>query len=140
MGRPSKPRRSIACSFSLPPELRPQLEYVQMAFGLSAWIQGMLSNLKIDSVLAEQYGIIKEIIEKNNLYVRRLGIDDKNATRYQYDFVVSGLGEKKDRDIAVDVVRQLEESAQVKNVEVAGPGFINLDLSEEFLASYAESS
>ena len=103
MGRPSKPRRSIACSFSLPPELRPQLEYVQMAFGLSAWIQGMLSNLKIDSVLAEQYGIIKEIIEKNNLYVRRLGIDDKNATRYQYDFVVSGLGEKKDRDIAVDV-------------------------------------
>ena len=103
MGRPSKPRRSIACSFSLPPELRPQLEYVQMAFGLSAWIQGMLCNLKIDSVLAEQYGIIKEIIEKNNLYVRRLGIDDKNATRYQYDFVVSGLGEKKDRDIAVDV-------------------------------------
>lgn len=108
MGRPSKPRRSIACSFSLPPELRPQLEYVQMAFGLSAWIQGMLSNLKIDSVLAEQYGIIKEIIEKNNLYVRRLGIDDKNATRYQYDFVVSGLGEKKDRDIAVDVQQNKE--------------------------------
>ena len=103
MGRPSKPRRSIACSFSLPPELRPQLEYVQMAFGLSAWIQGMLSDLKIDSVLAEQYGIIKEIIEKNNLYVRRLGIDDKNAVRYKYDFVVSGLGEKKGTDIAVDV-------------------------------------
>lgn len=103
MGRPSKPRRSIACSFSLPPELRPQLEYVQMAFGLSAWIQGMLSDLKIDSVLAEQYGTIKEIIEKNNLYVRRLGIDDKNAPRYQYDFVVSDLGEKKDKHIAVDV-------------------------------------
>ena len=115
MGRPSKPRRSIACSFSLPPELRPQLEYVQMAFGLSAWIQGMLSNLKIDSVLAEQYGIIKEIIEKNNLYVRRLGIDDKNAARYQYDFIVSGLGEKKDRDIAIDVQQNKEAEGNARS-------------------------
>lgn len=115
MGRPSKPRRSIACSFSLPPELRPQLEYVQMAFGLSAWIQGMLSNLKIDSVLAEQYGIIKKIIEKNNLYVRRLGIDDKNAARYQYDFIVSGLGEKKDRDIAIDVQQNKEAEGNARS-------------------------
>ena len=115
MGRPSKPRRSIACSFSLPPELRPQLEYVQMAFGLSAWIQGMLYNLKIDSVLAEQYGIIKEIIEKNNLFVRRLGIDDKNASRYQYDFVVSGLGEKKDKNIAVDVQSNKEVEGNARS-------------------------
>jgi len=115
MGRPSKPRRSIACSFSLPPELRPQLEYVQMAFGLSAWIQGMLSNLKIDSVLAEQYGIIKKIIEKNNLYVRRLGIDDKNAARYQYDFIVSGLGEKKDRDVAIDVQQNKEAEGNARS-------------------------
>ncbi len=115
MGRPSKPRRSIACSFSLPPELRPQLEYVQMAFGLSAWIQGMLCNLKIDSVLAEQYGIIKEIIEKNNLFVRRLGIDDKNASRYQYDFVVSGLGEKKDKNIAVDVQSNKEVEGNARS-------------------------
>ena len=115
MGRPSKPRRSIACSFSLPPELRPQLEYVQMAFGLSAWIQGMLSELKIDSILAEQYGIIKKVIERNNLFVRRLGIDDKNAARYQYDFVVSGLGEKKDRDIAIDVQQNKEAEGNARS-------------------------
>lgn len=116
MGRPAKPRRSIACSFSLPPELRPQLEFVQMTLGLSAWIQGMLFDLKIDAKLTEQYGAIKEIIDKNGLYVRRLGIDDQNTTRAKYDFVVVGLGEHNDKNIAVDVLlkKEIEGNARTE--------------------------
>lgn len=45
--------------------------------------------------------------------------------------------QKAPREIAADVARQLEGSKQVKNVEVAGPGFINFDLMDGFIASYA---
>ena len=45
---------------------------------------------------------------------------------------------KAPRDIASDVVSHLEESAVIKNVKVEGPGFINFDLRESFLADYNE--
>ena len=45
---------------------------------------------------------------------------------------------KAPRDIAAEVVPALEGSTVVKNVKVEGPGFINFDLNEAFLAEYNE--
>lgn len=115
MARPKKPRRSVACSFSLPPELRPQLEYVQMTLGLSAWIQGLLYHMEIDEVLTEQYGVIKDIIDKNGLYVRRMGMNDTAANRFKYDFVIKGLGRRKETDIAVDVLLKKDVQGNIRS-------------------------
>lgn len=50
MGRPKKPRRSIACSFSLPPELQEKYDYIRKKFGLSTWIQSQMWQLKINDM------------------------------------------------------------------------------------------
>ena len=43
---------------------------------------------------------------------------------------------KAPRDIAADVLPHFEKSSAVVNVKVEGPGFINFDLSDEFLTGY----
>ena len=43
---------------------------------------------------------------------------------------------KVPRDIAADVLPHFEKSSAVVNVKVEGPGFINFDLSDEFLTGY----
>lgn len=104
MGRPAKPHRSITCSFSLPHELRPQYEYIQMSVGLSAWIQEQLCQVKIDELFATQYGSIKDIIDKHGLYVRSMSM--KGQTRHgnvRYDLFISGLGKDGKISIAVDI-------------------------------------
>ena len=42
------------------------------------------------------------------------------------------------RDIAADVAAKLADCAAVANAEVAGPGFLNIKLSNDFLADYLE--
>ena len=44
---------------------------------------------------------------------------------------------KAPREIAADVAAKLSECGIAENVEVAGPGFLNFDISDEFLAGYA---
>ena len=48
--------------------------------------------------------------------------------------------ERSPRDLAEAVATKLADDSAFAKVEVAGPGFINLTLSDESLASYAESS
>ena len=43
---------------------------------------------------------------------------------------------KAPRDIAMDVAAKLEGSSVVKDVDVAGPGFINFNIKDEFIAGY----
>lgn len=104
MVKTTKPRRRIAitCSFSLPPELRPQLEYIQMTRGLSEWIQELLSQMDVDEVLTSQYGTIKEIVAKHQLFVRHLGMNERKDHR-KYDFFIYGLGKKGNTSIALDI-------------------------------------
>ena len=45
---------------------------------------------------------------------------------------------KAPRDIAADVCASLSGSGIVKNAEVAGPGFLNFDITESFLAGHLE--
>ena len=104
MVKTTKPRRRIAitCSFSLPPELRPQLEYIQMTRGLSEWIQEQFSQMDVDDVLTSQYSTIKDIVDKHQLFVRRLGMNERKD-HHKYDFIIHGLGKRKETSIALDV-------------------------------------
>ncbi len=45
---------------------------------------------------------------------------------------------KAPRDIALSVAKKINGSSVVKDIEVAGPGFINFNVSGEFLADYLD--
>ena len=40
---------------------------------------------------------------------------------------------KNPRDIATDIVKELEKDKRFKNINIAGPGFINISLTDEYL-------
>lgn len=46
------------------------------------------------------------------------------------------IAKKAPRDIANDIVTDLLQSAAFARVDIAGPGFINLDVTDEFLAQH----
>lgn len=43
------------------------------------------------------------------------------------------IAQKSPRDVAADVVAMLEKRPEFSNIEIAGPGFINLNVTNEFL-------
>lgn len=47
--------------------------------------------------------------------------------------------QKNPRDIAADIVSELEKNSKLVNINIAGPGFINFRLSDEYLIDYANS-
>lgn len=57
---------------------------------------------------------------------------------YQYNgcMKLASLYKKNPRDIAVEIVDSLNKTNYFKNVNIAGPGFINLTLSDELLVNY----
>jgi len=73
-----------------------------------------------------------------------VGADPVLRTSDRADFQVNGamaLGKRlgrNPRDVAQEIVDRLELSDLVRNVEIAGPGFINLTLSNEALVAQLE--
>ncbi len=57
---------------------------------------------------------------------------------YQYNgcMKLASLYKKNPRDIAVEIVDSLNKTSYFKDVNIAGPGFINLTLSDELLVNY----
>ena len=57
---------------------------------------------------------------------------------YQYNgcMKLASLYKKNPRDIAVEIVDNLNKTNYFKDVNIAGPGFINLTLSDELLVNY----
>ena len=57
---------------------------------------------------------------------------------YQYNgcMKLASLYKKNPRDIAVEIVDSLNKTNYFKDVNIAGPGFINLTLSDELLVNY----
>lgn len=57
---------------------------------------------------------------------------------YQYNgcMKLASLYKKNPRNIAVEIVDSLNKTNYFKNVNIAGPGFINLTLSDELLVNY----
>ena len=84
--------------------------------------------------------VFKEILDK-------LGYKDdviinvsnrKELGDYQYNgcMKLASLYKKNPRDIAVEIVDSLNKTNYFKDVNIAGPGFINLTLSDELLVNY----
>lgn len=46
------------------------------------------------------------------------------------------IAKKNPRDVANDVLAVLQQNAAFSRIEIAGPGFINLDVTDEFLAQH----
>ncbi len=57
---------------------------------------------------------------------------------YQYNgcMKLASLYKKNPRDIAVEIVDSLDKTNYFKDVNIAGPGFINLTLSDKLLVNY----
>ena len=49
------------------------------------------------------------------------------------------IAKKAPRDIANDVVTKLQQNSAFARVDIAGPGFINLDITDEFLAQHLKN-
>lgn len=84
--------------------------------------------------------VFKEILDK-------LGYKDdviinvsnrKELGDYQYNgaMKLASVYKKNPRDIAVEIVTFLNNTHYFKNVNIAGPGFINISLSDEILIKY----
>jgi len=84
--------------------------------------------------------VIKEIIKK-------LGYDDEvilNVSNrpdlgdYQYNgcMKLAGIYKKNPRDIASELVSELEKTEYFTNINIAGPGFINLTIKDDVLVKY----
>ena len=87
---------------------------------------------------------VKEAFEKAG-YDAELGSVSKSNRPDLCEFQCNGaMAAKKaygkaPREIAENVVKQLENCTEIKNAEVAGPGFLNFDLSDSFLSSFCRS-
>lgn len=79
--------------------------------------------------------------------LNKLGYDDEvklNVSNrpdlgdYQYNgcMKLASIYKKNPRDIATDIVNSLKETNYFKDINIAGPGFINLTLSDELLVNY----
>ena len=49
------------------------------------------------------------------------------------------IAKKSPRDIANDVVTRLKEIPEFSKIDIAGPGFINLDVTDEFLSQHLKN-
>ena len=49
------------------------------------------------------------------------------------------IAKKSPRDIANDVVTRLKQIPEFSKIDIAGPGFINLDVTDEFLSQHLKN-
>lgn len=84
--------------------------------------------------------VIKDIIKK-------LGYDDEvilsvsnrpDLGDYQYNgcMKLAGIYKKNPRDIAETIVNEIEKTDYFTNINIAGPGFINLTIKDDVLVKY----
>ena len=88
--------------------------------------------------------IIKELEKDINEIVKKAGYDEEEIvleTSNRRDLGEYQLNEamkltktyhKNPREIAGDIVNELEKDSRFTNINIAGPGFINISLSEEY--------
>ena len=57
---------------------------------------------------------------------------------YQYNgcMKLAGINHENPRDIAIKIVSELEKANYFKDINIAGPGFINLTINDEVLVKY----
>ncbi|MCM1053108.1 MAG: arginine--tRNA ligase [Ruminococcus sp.] len=88
---------------------------------------------------------IRKSLQKLNYEVESVVINPSNRPElgdYQYNGIM-GLAKKNHKnpvEIANELVEELKEYSELKDVNVAGPGFINLTFSDEFLIDFMNKS
>ncbi len=85
-------------------------------------------------------GIFKDILKELELEddVKLAQSNRPDLGDYQYNgcMKLAGIYKKNPRDIANMIVSKLEETNYFKDVNIAGPGFINVTLSDDLLIKY----
>lgn len=81
---------------------------------------------------------LKEIIAKSgyeleNVVLQESGRRDLGEYQLNDAMQLAKKYGKAPREIANDIVKELEKESMFTNINIAGPGFINLSLSQEFL-------
>lgn len=85
-------------------------------------------------------GVFKNILKELELEddVKLVQSNRPDLGDYQYNgcMKLAGIYKKNPRDIANMIVNKLEETNYFKDVNIAGPGFINVTLSDDLLIKY----
>ena len=81
---------------------------------------------------------IKEIVksagyEVENLVLQPSGRRDLGEYQLNDAMTLAKAYKKNPREIATDIATKLEEDSRFTNINIAGPGFINITLTEEYL-------
>lgn len=81
---------------------------------------------------------IKNIIESSGYSLENFVLQPSSRPdlgQYQINdsMVLAKKYGKNPRDIATDIVKELEKDKRFKNINIAGPGFINISLTDEYL-------
>ena len=89
------------------------------------------------SILKELEKDIQKIVKKAGYDIPNLVLETSNRRdlgEYQLNDAMQLAREyhKNPRDIAEDIVKELEKDARFKNINIAGPGFINISLSDSY--------
>ena len=89
------------------------------------------------SILKEFEESIKTIVNNSGYEVENLAIETSNRKdlgEYQLNdaMQLSKIYHKNPREIAEEIVKELEKDDRFTNINIAGPGFINISLSNKF--------
>ena len=80
--------------------------------------------------------ILKELELEDDVKLAQSNRPDLGDYQYNGCMKLAGIYKKNPRDIANMIVSKLEETNYFKDVNIAGPGFINISLSDEILIKY----
>lgn len=80
--------------------------------------------------------ILKELQLEDDVKLAQSNRPDLGDYQYNGCMKLAGIYKKNPRDIANMIVSKLEETNYFKNVNIAGPGFINVTLSDDLLIKY----
>ena len=90
------------------------------------------------SILKELESDIKKVIENAGYKLDKLTLEQSNRRdlgEYQLNnaFQLAKEYHENPREIAIKIVAILEKDKRFKDINIAGPGFINISLSDEFI-------
>ena len=90
------------------------------------------------SLLKELELELKEIVKKAGYNVEKLALEESNRKdlgEYQLNdaMQLAKTYHENPREIASKIVKELEQNPHYTNINIAGPGFINISLSNEYI-------
>ena len=93
------------------------------------------------SLASRLTGIMGEIFDRLDLPAERAVVrvsDRPDLCQFQCNgaMAVAKAAGENPREVAGDIAGVLEERSEFSKVEIAGPGFINLDITDEFLTAH----